>query len=80
VTKLTLPFSPFKSDIREQMPVDKTHEGPHATQCKMNKLAVPFHISVSGKCPINWQYWLHNSIQFNLFHIPQIQYKVTKNI
>ena len=49
MTKLTLAFSPLQSDIREQTPVDKEHKGPHATQYKVDKSAVPFHVSVPGK-------------------------------
>jgi hypothetical protein len=62
VIKLTLSFSFFQSGVREQMPVNKKHKGLRATQCKVDKSAVPFHVSVPGKCPINWQYWLHNYI------------------
>ena len=66
MTKLTLPFSPLQSDIREQTPADKTNKGPHATQCKVDKSVVPFHVSVPGKCHVNWQYWLHNYIFYKM--------------
>jgi len=32
------------------MPADKTHKGPDATKCKVDKSAVPFHVNVPGKC------------------------------
>jgi hypothetical protein len=54
VAKLTLTFTPFQSDIRGQMPADKKPKGPHAMQYKVDKLAVPFHVSVPAKLPINW--------------------------
>jgi len=67
VTKLTLPFSPLQSDIREQTPADKTHKGLDATQCKVDKSAVPFHVNVPGKCHVKWQYWLHNYIFYKMY-------------